>query len=290
MIDIDTKELKTWLAIPYKELPVHPKRKMDVVITEKASDANLKFARMMADEVIKNNKEGKPSRWVLACGPFAPVEEFVKIVNLEDINLKDVHIFHMDEWCDWKGIPISVDNYWSMEGQMRRDFYGKIKSSINIPEKQRHFPNLNNLEAYETEISRLGGLDTIWGGLGMCGHIAFNEPPKWKYSAISLEEFMDAGMHIVPLNEDTIINAGYRNKGSCMFAVPPMGITIGFKEMMKAERAVLLSTSGAWKHTIMRIALFSKPTIDFPGTILQLMNTRPLIITDKNTIQSVDWK
>ena len=139
------------------------------------------------------------------------------------------------------------------------------------------------------EIDKLGGLDTVWAGLGMCGHIAFNEPPKFRYAAVSNEDMLNATMHIVPLNDDTIINAGYRYRGSCMFAVPPMGITIGFKEMMRAHRCVMISTSGAWKHTIMRIALFSEPTVDFPGTLLQLMETRPLIIVDKNTIQPVEW-
>ena len=287
--NLDKKKLKEWLSIPIEELEAHPDRKMDVVIKDLPEEANLLFARMMAEEVVQNNNNGKPTRWVLCCGPFAPVEEFVKIVNSQKISLKNVHIFHMDEWCDWKGYPVSVDNPWSMEGQMRRDFYGKINPDLVPPEEQRHFPRINDLGAYMREIDKLGGLDTVWAGLGMCGHIAFNEPPKFKYAAVSNEDMLNAPMHIVPLNEDTIVNAGYRYRGSCMFAVPPMGITIGFKEMMRAHRCVMISTSGAWKHTIMRIALFSEPTTDFPGTLLQFMETRPLIIVDKNTIQPVEW-
>jgi len=289
MFDFDKKELAKWLAIPQDELSNHPDRKMDLLMTDTPKEANVAYAEMMVDEVLKNNKEGKITRWVLCCGPFAPVEEFVKIVNDRDISLRNVHIFHMDEWCTWQGIPITTDNPWSMEGQMRRDFYGKLKPELVPSEEQRHFPRISDLGAYDREIDKLGGLDTVWAGLGMCGHIAFNEPPKFRYYSVTLEEMMNAGMHIVPLNDDTIINAGYRNKGACMFTVPPMGITIGFKEMLKAERCVMVSTSGAWKHTIMRIALFSKPTVDFPGTILQLMKKRPLIIVDRNTIKEVEW-
>lgn len=287
--NLDKAKLREWLSIPVEKLEDHPDRRMDVAIKDTPDEANLMYARMMADEVLKNNEEGKPTRWVLCCGPFAPVAEFVKIVNKERIPLKNVHIFHMDEWCDWKGFPVPVDNPWSMEGQMRRDFYGEIDPALVLPEEQRHFPRIDDLGAYMREIDKLGGLDTVWAGLGMCGHIAFNEPPKFRYAAVSNEDMLNATMHIVPLNDDTIINAGYRYRGSCMFAVPPMGITIGFKEMMRAHRCVMISTSGAWKHTIMRIALFSEPTVDFPGTLLQLMETRPLIIVDKNTIQPVEW-
>jgi glucosamine-6-phosphate deaminase len=288
MLNINKTDLKKWLSIPRDQLENHPDRKMNINICNDSTEADKLVAKFMAEEIATNNKSDLPTRWIIMAGPESPFPYFAELINSGKISMKNVHVFHMDDFLDWQGRHLQVSHRFSLEGKMRKVFYGRINEELNVPENQRHFPRLEKLNAISEEIDRLGGVDTVWGGIGMCGHVAFNEPPRWKWTVISLEEFANTGTHIVPLNDDTILNIAVRSKGSCAYMIPPMGITIGMKDMLKAKRTIMLSTSGKWKHNIMRIALFSEPNIDYPVTLMQRI-PNALIISDKDTTQCIDW-
>lgn len=51
--------------------------------------------------------------------------------------------------------------------------------------------------------------------------------------------------------------------------MPPMSITLGVRECMKAKKIRVYSATGAWKQTALRVALFSEPTVEYPMTLLQ---------------------
>ena len=44
-------------------------------------------------------------------------------------------------------------------------------------------------------------------------------------------------------------------------------ITIGMKVMLSAKRAVYMITTGSWKKTVLRVAMFSEPTLEYPVTL-----------------------
>ena len=45
-----------------------------------------------------------------------------------------------------------------------------------MPEEQRVFPDPNDLGRIPALIEQLGGVDIAFGGIGITGHLAFNEP------------------------------------------------------------------------------------------------------------------
>ena len=45
-------------------------------------------------------------------------------------------------------------------------------------------------------------------------------------------------------------------------------ITIGMRELLGARRIRLYTETGSWKQTILRILLFSEPTVDYPVTLV----------------------
>lgn len=56
---------------------------------------------MMANEVIANNAAERPTKWVLPCGPMVQYKYFIERVNKERISLKNLFVFHMDEFLGW---------------------------------------------------------------------------------------------------------------------------------------------------------------------------------------------
>jgi glucosamine-6-phosphate deaminase len=48
-----------------------------------------------------------------------------------------------------------------------------------------------------------------------------------------------------------------------------MSVTLGMRQCLGASKVRLYSDTGAWKQTALRVALFSKPTVEYPITLLQ---------------------
>jgi len=282
---IDTAKLYEWCRIPAEELESHPDSKIHLKIFEQKKNASVYLGNLMADEVYRHNQKGKRTKWILPAGPMGQYEIFAKRVNEENISLKNVYVFHMDDFLDWQGRPYPVRNdYYSLKGNMLADFYGKIKPELNIPEENRFFPDINNLDAIDKKIEEMDGVDTLIGGLGYKGLVAFCEAPNSPYYTISEEEYAKSKTRIVHLNEDTLISLSERDMGGLTHNIPPMAVTMGFKSMLNTKRAIFLVTTGQWKRTAIRMLMFSEPTVEYPATLFPEYVKDVTVLTDPDSI------
>ena len=279
---INTEELFKWCRIPVNELEGHPESKVPIQILESPDDVHRWAAMDMLDEVKINTKANKPTRWILPCGPTKQYAYFTKMANSERVSLRDVHVFHMDDNLDWQGRPLPFDHPYSYEGWMRRNFYEPVDSELAIPEEQRHFPSVYDIDAISRAIEAVGGVDTTYGGIGYRGHIAFNEPPRSPWYTVSAKQFRESKTRILNLNDDTLIALSQRSAGGCSHAIPPMAITMGMKDLLSARRIRLLSDTGAWKQTVIRYLLFGQATIEYPVSFVQ-SHPDVMVVVDRNT-------
>lgn len=281
---INPEELFTWCRIPAQELENHPGARFKIKIVPTPDDVYRWAAQEMLDEVKENNRSGRPTRWILPCGPKGQYPYFTRWVNEQGVNLKNVHIFHMDDSLDWQARPLPLDHLFSYEGWMRRNFYDPIHPDLNVPENQRHFPSVYDLDRVSNAIAAVGGVDSMYGGVGYRGHIAFNEPPRSPWYTVTADEFRNSKTRVLHLNEDTLIALSQRAAGGCSHAIPPMAITLGMKDLLSARRVRLLSETGAWKQTMVRVLLFSQPTIEYPVTFLQ-DHPDAILVVDRKTAE-----
>lgn len=63
----------------------------------------------------------------------------------------------------------------SFHKRMKDEFYDRVNPDLIMSESQRHFPEPGKEKDYDEMIEKLGGVDLCLGGLGINGHIAFNE-------------------------------------------------------------------------------------------------------------------
>lgn len=281
---IDKEKLYAWCRIPVDELENHPDARCRIKVFEDKNDVSVLAGNMMADEVIENNKQGRITKWILPAGPMGQYEYFAKRVNEERISLKNVYVFHMDELLDWETRPFPVKkNGWSYEGLMRADFYGRIDPELNVPEEQRFFPRISDMDAIDKKIEEMGGVDTLYGGLGYKGLVAFCEAPTSPYFTITEEEYANSKTRIVKTNDDNIISLSQREVGGLTHIIPPFAITLGFKSMLNTKKAVFMITTGEWKRTAIRMMMFSEPTVEYPGTLFTKYVPDVLLLADRFT-------
>jgi glucosamine-6-phosphate deaminase len=282
MSSINPQDLYAWCRIPVDNLEHHPKAKVRIKILDTPEEVHRWTARDMADEVKANNENGHPTRWILPCGPTDQYKYFTQHVNEERISLKNLHVFHMDDCLDWQGRPLPLDHPFSYEGWMRRGFYGAIDEDLAVPEEQRHFPSVYAIDAVSEAIAKVGGIDTTYGGIGYRGHIAYNEPPLSQWYTVTLEQLRNSKTRILHLNVDTLIAVSQRSVGGLSHIVPPMAITLGMKDLLSARRLRLISVTGEWKRTVVRVLLFGPATIEYPVTLAQ-DHPDVMLVVDRNT-------
>ncbi len=284
---IDTKKLMEYCRIPVSELEHHPDSRITLKIFEPTEKLYRYAADMMADEVVAHNKAGAPTKWVLPAGPNDQYRYFAERVNRERISLKDLHIFLMDEVLDFNCRPYPIDHpYFSAEGRFKKKFYDQIDPKLNVPPEQRFMPRYNDLETCDRRIEELGGLDTVYGGMGFRGLVAYCEPDYSPWFTVTEEEYCAMKTRIWPINQDTTIASAERSFGGLTHHLPRLGVSIGMKSLLNTKRAVFLCATGAWKRAAIRMLMFHEPTVEYPATLFTGKVPEVILLTDPNTAAS----
>ena len=149
--------------------------KIPMVVMEDKPAVFRAIAREMADFIKEKNEKGETTVFICPVGPIGQYPYFVDMVNSERISLKNCWFINMDEYLDENKQWIAKEHPLSFRGFMDRTVYTKIDPELNVPEDHRVFPDPNNLAYIPNLIEQLGGVDICFGGIGINGHLAFNE-------------------------------------------------------------------------------------------------------------------
>jgi glucosamine-6-phosphate deaminase len=267
-MDFTLQDLHNWCKIPYHELATHPARKIPFRLCADSSEMGGIMARELVAEIQSHSAQGRPTRVIIPCGPTCWYEPFADLVNREQVSLRDLVVFHMDECLDWQGRELPRRHPYSFRGFMEEHFYGPIDPALAVPEWNRHWLTAGNVEEMRERIWA-APLDITYGGWGQDGHIAYNQARRHPFSQVSVEDLRNATIRIQENNLDTILALAQRTLGMAYQFVPPMSVTLGVKECLSARKVRLFSDTGAWKQTALRVALFGPVTAEYPMTLLQ---------------------
>lgn len=245
-----------------KELMAAPKIPLQIL-----KDNNEVF-RTMADEMITviQEKAMKKEQCVMICpvGPVGQYPYFVERVNREGISLKHCWFINMDEYLDDNREWVSIDHPLSFRGFMKRNVYDRIRPELNVPEEQRVFPDPHDIQRIPNLICQLGGVDAAFGGIGINGHLAFNEPQ----SELTAEEFALLQTRVLEISRETRTANAIGDFGGALEDMPKYCVTIGFREISEAKM-IRLGVFRNWHSAVVRRAAYGEVTSEFPVSILQ---------------------
>lgn len=219
-------------------------------------DSYEKLSNMAADIIANVVKENKNAVLGLATGssPLGTYARLIEKYNAGELDFSGVTSVNLDEYVGLDG-----ENDQSYRYFMNKNLFKHINIDINktsVPNGCAKDLNKEG-EAYDKMIEELGGIDIQLLGIGLDGHIGFNEP----------DEFFTKETHLVDLDESTI------EANSRFFAskdeVPKQAITMGMYSIMQAKK-VLLIANGKSKREIVEKAFFGPITPYVPASILQL--------------------
>ena len=239
---------------------------IDVHVVGDAAAVTAVMARCMADELRKRNTLGEPTRWIVPVGPVDQYPILADICNRERISLRDAVIFNMDEYCDAMGRLIPADHPLSFVRFMNDRFYDLLDPDLQPLPENRIFPGPADLDAVPRRIEAVGGIDVCFGGIGINGHIAFNEPPE-PGEPISADQFRRLPTRVLSLSRETrTINSV--TVGGDIWTIPLMAVTIGMREIL-ASREIRIYCSRPWQSGIVRRIFHGPVTPAVPASFLQ---------------------
>ena len=251
-------------SITGAELGVGSPIKLEVI--ETMSDLDYLMAITMLEAVIKNNKEGKQTMFILPVGPLGYAKRFAWLVNRNNVSLRDTIILNMDEYMWDESTLMEPDHPLSFVRFMNSDFYGKIRDDLNVLPENRLFPDPNNLlYMWERIQAKEGGVDIAFGGIGLDGHIAFNEPPL---EPISAEDFGNLHTRVLPIYFTTQVTNSLVYGGNYK-AMPKYCITIGMKEILSAQKLRFFTGTSERSASILREVLHGPVTSVVPASLMQ---------------------
>lgn len=222
------------------------------------------IAMEMIAEIEKNNAEGRRTVMICPVGPVGHYPIFVRLVNERRLSLKNVWFINMDEYLDADGNWIAEDHKLSFRGFMNKNVYGKIDPELLMSENQRVFPDPHNVEHVPALIEELGGVDIAFGGVGINGHLAFNE----SQDELSPEEFALLKTRVLPISRETRTANAIGDLNGAIDAMPTHCVTIGMHEILSAKK-VRLGVFRDWHRSVVRQAAYGEVSAHFPVTLLQ---------------------
>lgn len=265
---IDLNNLYQWCSIPMDQLAGHPDARVPLRIVKDAEALGNTMAADLFEEVKKAAEQGRTFRLIVPCGPKEWYDPFARMVNESNLSLRHVICYHMDENLDWEGKLLPENDPNNFHSFMEKYFYGAVRAELRVDEKNRHYLTPDNVSEMTKMISETE-IDYTLGGWGQDGHVAFNQAKRNPFVTVTLDDIRNSTARVQDNNVDTIIAIAQRSLGSAWQFMPPMSVTLGVKECMKAKKVRVYSATGAWKQTALRIALFSEPTPEYPMTLLQ---------------------
>ena len=225
---------------------------MKIIRAKDYQDASRKAANIISAQVIL-----KPDCVLgLATGssPLGTYRQLIRWYEKGDIDFSQVHTVNLDEY-----VGLSDTDEQSYAYFMHHNFFDQINidpANINIPNGMD--PNAaRECRRYDSVIRSLGGVDLQLLGLGLNGHIGFNEPG----------DCFIKGTHQVDLT-DVTINANSRFF-PCPDMVPRKAYTMGILDIVQAKRVVMV-VSGEEKARAVADSFAGPVTPRVPASILQL--------------------
>lgn len=238
---------------------------MRIYLAENYQEMSRKAANLISAQIIL-----KPDCVLgLATGstPIGAYQQLITWYQQGDLDFSEVSTINLDEY---KGL--SPENPQSYAFFMKEHLFNQV----NIDQNHTHLPdgceqeNTVACESYNQIIRELGGIDLQVLGLGLNGHIGFNEPG---YSFAQQTHCVDLTPSTIEANKRFFASEDL---------VPKQAYTVGIKTIMQA-RKILLLVSGSAKAQILLDAMTGPVTPEVPASILQ-MHPDVTLIADKEAL------
>ena len=228
---------------------------MRIIKVKNYDEVSVKTANLILGQV--NLKPDAVLGLATGGSPVGAYKKIVEAYNNGEVDFSGVTTINLDEY---RGIKRNHEH-------------------VNVREDHIFIPNGENLNSeevcreYDKIIETAGGIDMQLLGIGLDGHIGFNEPA----------DHFEKNTHCVELTESTI-EANKRFFES-KDEVPRQAYTMGILPIVQAKKVIMIA-NGKNKADIIKKAFTGPVTPEVPASILQ-MHPDFTLIADEDALSEI---
>ena len=182
---------------------------------------------------------------------------YAELAKTKKADFSECEVFNVCEY-----IGLGAENEESCSYQLNSELYSKLGIT------KIHAPSEAEPESYDAEIEACGGLDLALLGIGLNGHIGFNEPAT----------LYDSYTHKAQLTDST------KRMKAAHFGgeenVPSHAVTMGLKTICSAKNVILVAF-GAEKADIVHKLVYGKTSTYVPAAMLQMHMNMTLCLDEE---------
>jgi len=235
------------------------------------------MARAMLETIRQARQEGRSATLIVPVGPVDQLPMLAEMINRQQLDCREVMLINMDEYLMDDDQWIDINHPLSFRGFMSTNFYNLLDPQLAPRPENRVFPDPTDPGMIQKLINERGGVDACFGGIGINGHIAFNEPPE-PDGSMSVEEFAALPTRVLSLSRETrTINSV--TVGGEISVVPRRAVTVGMKEIL-ASRRLRFYCNRLWQRAVVRRALYGPLTPACPASLLRTHADAELAVAD----------
>lgn len=257
-----------------EEILNNPFIKIEIVRSK--IDVYNDIAFLMVERLKENNLLSKPTSFILPVGPRGQYRRFARICNRQKISCKDLTTINMDEYLDDELKYIDIDSPFSFRSFMQKNLFELLDKGLKMKKDNMYFPDPEKKDEISDLIAELGGADICFGGVGINGHIAFNEPVS--DGSMSVDKYRKTKTRIIKLTRDTIVINSLKYGGDTDL-MPQNAISIGMDDILRSK-SLKFYMEHDWQAAVLRKAVFEESSPSFPVTYLKEHENATITISE----------
>ena len=223
--------------------------------------ADAMAARMRADLAVAR-AAGRGCTMIVPVGPVGQYARLAAAVLAEGDTLADLTLIVMDEYLDSLGRWIPSTDPLSFRGHVFRHLRDPL------PEARRPtivVPNPQEPGLVGRIVEAQGGVDVAYAGVGITGHLAFNDPEPGRDDPDWVAEWPT---RVVRLSRETRLINAVTAAGGDVQRIPFLAVTVGMAEIL-AARTLRVWMNRDWQRAVIRRAFCGPVTGAFPASLVQ---------------------
>ncbi len=251
-----------------KETPVR------LQVVGNMEDVAQHMAKHMLTAILSAKEQGRELTMIAPVGPVDQFPILADMINHRRIDCQDTVIINMDEYLTDEDKWIDLEHPLSFRGYMNRKFYDLLEENLAPRHEFRIFPDPRDIDAIPRLIDQRGGVDVTYGGIGINGHMAFNEPED----GTDVDDFASRPTRVLDLTPHTrTINAN--TVGGEISVIPYRAATVGMKEIL-SSRQLHFYCNRPWQSAVVRRALHGPISASCPASLLRTHENATLTVAD----------
>lgn len=228
---------------------------------------NRRVAEEAVTAIAAAGKEGRRLLVITPTGPLA-YSYWAVLCNQRRISCAPLVTMGMDEYLDpATGDLVSIDHALSFRRYLQTSFIDALDPDLRPDITQLHFPDPKNPQRTTDIIESHGGADLCYGGFGITGHFAFNDPPE-PDAPCDNDAVRHSRTRCVTIMRESRVQMAMGGTHGNFDMLPRHAVTLGMHELMMT-RKIHLTFMRSWHAGVLRRALFGPVTGRCPGSFLQ---------------------